>query len=87
MIEVKYNWLCGKCQKKFVKIMIPKIKRYRKEGLSLREISKLTGIPKSTIAENKYFRTFGKQMNNKIIKNADLSGIHEETGQKKGGYG
>lgn len=52
MIEVKYTWLCGHCQKKFVSQMMNKIKKYREIGLSYRKISKITGIPKSTIFDS-----------------------------------
>lgn len=49
MISVKYNWICGRCQKKYVKSMTKVVLNYKNKGLSYRKIEKITGIPKSTL--------------------------------------
>ncbi len=48
-IEISFKWLCGKCRKKYKRQIFGRIMNFRKRGLSYGEISRMTGIPKSTI--------------------------------------
>ena len=48
-IEMSFRWLCGKCRKKYKKQIFGHIMSLHKRGLSYGEISRMTGIPKSTI--------------------------------------
>ncbi len=48
-MDVKFTWLCGKCKKKAIKEMRKDLIRMRSNKMSLRTISKLTGVPHTTL--------------------------------------
>jgi hypothetical protein len=49
-VKINWNWLCGKCQKRFMKNLVPIAKRYMKNhpDMSMRAVAKFYGVPHST---------------------------------------
>jgi len=70
-VKLGWNLLCGKCRKRAVKMIIPKAKRYLREhpGSSINMISRIYGIPKSTLHD-----ALNKENNNPSVK---TPGNHE----------
>jgi len=50
-IKLGWNLLCGKCKKKALKMVMPKVKRYLKDNpkCSVNRVARFYGIPKSTL--------------------------------------
>ncbi len=93
-LDVKYSGLCGRCRRFLINSNKDLIKRLLSK-FSVREVSKLTGIPKTTLARFKMSESICKRTSaikptdaeNKDIlgiNHAELSQRIRDLGQKQG---